>query len=165
MAPSDGAYGEIEMTVTAGDYEPGALLLTMDNNATAITKGKLLKADTTNGGVVLTTADASEEGPWYVAAETVTSTGQNVACVAGGTVWVTADGAIKVGNLVQAASATAGEVIAYVETAASDADSALQHKRVVGRYLGHENEIARRAVATDAADGDIIAILMGGNSQ
>jgi len=152
-----------------GNYEPdGANLVTMDNNATAITKGKLLKADTTNGGVVITAASASEKGPFFVAIESVTSTSQNVTCAAKGTkVFVKAGGAIKVGEWVQADSAVAGQVIEFAASAnattptAAEVDKARDEaKRIVGQYLGHSGELAVRAVATDAVNNDVICVLL-----
>lgn len=153
---------------SAGDYLPGATVVSAKNsNAPAVTKGKVMKWDTSNDGYVTTSAAANELGPFAVCAVAAASGDINVTVVTAGRVFVTADGTIEPGDLVESSASTAGEVITYAETsiAATPTQANVQGamrewRTVIGRYIGHVDEIANNTAKTDAADGDIICIAL-----
>lgn len=89
---------------------------------------------------------------------------------AGAEVYVTADGAIKPNAAVMVSGSTAGEVVTYATTAIAttpaqaDVEAARdEYTKIVGIYLGHEGEGGSEGKpVTDAADGDVICIRLGG---
>src|SRR5574341_1257495 len=106
------------MALAAGDYFPNATLEYAKNSgAAAVTKGVLMKWDPTGDGYIITTADADETGPFAVCVKAAVSGDTRVLVATKGYVAVTADGIIEPNDLVQAASATAGQVIAWAANA------------------------------------------------
>lgn len=164
--------------MTLGSVWPGG-------NMTVLSVGKAINAAIALGGVCvpdtgtspdsykIAPASAGNLGPFVVCVNKAAATTDPsfAAAFPGTIVAVKADGAIEVGKEVQCSSSTAGEVVVF---AASDVTSsptettieaALNDRlRVVGRYLGHENEITGKVPATAAADGDVILIKLGGIS-
>lgn len=142
--------------------------------ATTITKGQVVEPDVGGDYVPGLTAQTAET-EHYVALETVdNSTGADgdlfvPVAVPGHYVTVIADGAIRPGSDVVASGTTVGQVIAYVE---------LDHTpdQIIGKYFGKEGGTIAKAGTTpflesytdgadftpvDAADGDVIEILLG----
>lgn len=88
---------------------------------------------------------------------------------------VKAQGAIDVGAEVQNSATVAGSVMAWVATTQTasyvqaDVIAGINDmRRIVGRYIGHENEMVGASAtspgpASAAADGDNIVIRLGGN--
>ena len=128
-------------------------------NVCRVTTGKWNKAATTD----LT-------GPWAVATKAAATAATTVQLVKRAIVYVIAEGAITANTLVQPSATTAGAVMAYTgsplnsttPTGTQVVTAAVDFQRVVGIYLGHENEGDGTTIATDAADGDTIRILMTG---
>lgn len=139
--------------------------------STTITKGNVVIRDAGGDLIVQTTTPA--DGPHFVALETVdNSSGADNAlqcpiAVQGHYVTVIADGAITPGSYVQGATSTAGQVIVWAGTNTDE---------IVGTYYGKEGgTIATDSSTpyaetftdgadfnpTDAADGDVIEILIG----
>lgn len=135
-----------------------------------ITKGNVVIPDA--GGDLIVQTTTPVQGPHYVALETVDNTGgadndlQCPVAVAGHYVTVIADAAITPGAYVQGATSTAGQVI-------TDAGGAEGLR--VGIYFGKEGGTIAKGgstpfletlsddadfVAVDAADGDVIEILV-----
>lgn len=93
--------------------------------------------------------------------------------ITGGEIYVTADGAIKPNQRVMISGATAGQVVAFAVAAAgaspteAEVESAGEaFNKVVGIYLGHEGEGSGLTnEATDAADGQVIRILLNGKGE
>lgn len=82
-----------------------------------------------------------------------------------------AQGAIQVGAEVQNSATVSGAVMAYVPTTQTgsyvQADVTAgtnDFHRVVGRYIAHENEMTGALPGTDAADTDLVVIVLGGVS-
>jgi hypothetical protein len=153
----------------AGDYEPqGAIVINSSQTAAIQTKGNVCVLS--SGDWVKATAAAGHTGPFAVATKTSTAADTTNQYIVRGIVYVLAEGAITVNNLVQCSATTAGSVMAYAaSTIASTTPTGTQviagaadFSRVVGIYLGHENEGDGFTVPTDAADGDTIRILLGG---
>jgi hypothetical protein len=88
----------------------------------------------------------------------------------GTTVVMKAQGAIQVGAEVQNSATVSGAVMAFAGSAVATPTAAevlavqADRLRVVGRYLGHENEMTGGAPATDAADTDLVVIRLGGGA-
>lgn len=152
--------------VEAGDYLTGAKLeYAKNSNAPAVSKGVVMKWDTTNDGFVKTSAAADELGPFAVCAAAAASGDTKVLVVTSGRVFVTADGTIEPGDLVESSSSTAGQVVTYAESSIAatptqaNVQAAMREWRtVIGRYIGHVDELNGSTAPTDAADGDIICI-------
>jgi hypothetical protein len=151
------------------------IVLTVGKDAVnAIPKGSVCIVDTstTPFSYKLAPASAGNKGPFVVCVnkDALAADTAFAAAFPGTLVAVKAQGAIPVGSEVQASATAAGSVAAFVastvgatfaqaEVQAAQAD----RLRVVGRYIGHENEMAGNAPATPAADGDSIVIRIGGN--
>jgi hypothetical protein len=153
----------------AGDYEPQGAVTFQSSKGTsaAIVKGNVCIVTTGKWNAALTT---DKVGPFAVAtkaAATAATTGQFVKRAI---VYVKAEGNITVNTLVQLSATTAGAVMAFtastlnttVPTGTQINDAALDFRRVVGIYLGHENEGDGATIPTDAVDTDTIRILMTG---
>lgn len=146
------------MPVTAnflGSPEPGqgsVIQQVSKGTSAGITKGDLL---TVSSGKWITAPAAATAGPYAVALETKVAADITIKVLLKGIVYVTADGAITVHSPVKNATGTAGQVIAAVVPTDS-------YSHIVGIYLGHENEGDGKTIATDAADGDVIRVLVGG---
>jgi hypothetical protein len=128
--------------------------------ADTFAKGNLLYFDRTTDTWKVTPASAVS-GDFAVALEAATaaSAAKKVRIQTGGRVTVIADGAIKGGNRVTNATATAGQVINY--DPAGDATDIVD--KSVGWYSGKEQGSDRDGVAIpDAADGDVIIITLAG---
>lgn len=158
------------MVAVLGSYEPqGAVTFQSSKGTSAgITKGELCNISA--GKWVKTPAAAAVAGPFAVCTKTATAAATTVQLVKKGIVHLTADGTITVNALVQPATATAGQVIAYtassvtstVPTGTETTAAAADFSRVVGIYLGHEGEGDGNTIPTNAADGDVIRVLMTG---
>ncbi len=152
-----------------GDYEPqGAVLLQaskgtsaaiVKGNVCAVTTGKWNKAATTD-----------TTGPFAVATKAAATADTTCQLIFRGIVYVKAEGAITVNALVQPSTTTAGAVMAYTASSVNSTTptgtqviaGASDFKRVVGIYLGHENEGDGATIPTDAVDTDDIRILLAG---
>ena len=150
-----------------GDYEPqGAVLLQMSQTAAIQTKGNVCVLS--SGDWVKATAAAGHTGPFAVATKTSTASDTINQYIVKGIVYVKAEGAITIHNLVCCSSSTAGAVAAYTASTINSTTptgtqviaGAADFQRVVGIYLGHENEGDGFTVGTDAVDGDTIRILL-----
>lgn len=166
------------MTVVAGDpgnTEALKYIVTgtkATGGSSAIAVGKVVKLTESTG--VWSSAATSSKGPFGVCANVYPVNGDSDAIINvanGGEWYVTADGAIKPYTRVVVSASTAGEVIAFsstsIDTTPAQADVVAardEFSRIVGIYLGHEGEGKGGTVPTDAADGDIIRILLGGGS-
>ena len=161
--------------MTLGSLQPGNQKVWSVGKAinAAISVGAVCVPDTgTNpDSYKIAPASAGNTGPFVVCVNKAAATTDPsfAAAFPGSVVTVKADGAIEPGMEVQCSSATAGEVVVF---AASDVTSSptettietalKDRQRVVGRYLGHENELTGKVPATAAADGDLIVINLGG---
>jgi hypothetical protein len=150
-----------------GDYEPqGAVVLNMSQTAVIQTKGDVCVLS--SGDWVKATAAAGHVGPFAVATKTSTAADTTNQYIVKGIVYVKAEGAITIHNLVACSASTAGAVAAYsastinstTPTGTQVIAGAADFQRVVGIYLGHENEGDGFTVGTDAADADVIRILL-----
>jgi hypothetical protein len=135
-----------------GSAEPhqGKVDQQVSKTAAAIVKGDLL---TLSSGKWQTAPAAATDGPFAVALESKAATDPTIHVLLKGIVYVTADGVIVPNTYIKNATATAGQVI---QGSAADA-----YSKIVGIYLGHENEGDGKNEATDAADGDVIRIFRG----
>src|SRR6185436_2740370 len=85
-----------------------------------------------------------------------------------GIVYVKGGGDITVNALVATSGTTAGAVAAYTSSAQNtttptgtqNITAAADYERVIGIYLGHENEGDGQTIPTDAVDTDDIRIFM-----
>jgi hypothetical protein len=140
--------------------------------ATTLTKGEVCVLDGASGDLITQTTTPAD-GPHFVALETVVNSGsaddlQCPVAAKGHYVTVIADGVIEVGENVQAATSTAGQVIVW---------SGSESDEIVGVYTGKEGGSVAKAGTTpyaetftdsadfkpvECADGDVIEILLGG---
>jgi len=167
------------MTVVAGDAgntESLKYIVTgtkATGGSSAIAVGKVVKLTEATG--VWSAAATSSKGPFGVCANVYPVNGDSDAiinvAVGGGEWYVTADGAIKPYARVMISGSTAGEVVTWasatIDTTPAQADVVAardEFSKVVGIYLGHEGEGKGGTVPTDAADGEIIRILLGGGA-
>jgi len=150
-----------------GDYEPqGAVLIQTSQTSAIITKGNVCVLS--SGEYVKATAAAGHVSPFAVATKTSTASDAINQFIMKGIVYVKAEGAITKNNLVQCSATTAGAVMAYTASAINSTTptgtqtiaGAVDFQRVVGIYLGHENECDGATEPTDAADADTIRILL-----
>jgi len=133
-----------------------------------LTRGDLLVPDTSTApdSWKISPASAAVLGPFAVCHATTTSAATLVSVAKGGTQCLTADGTIEIGKYVQAASATAGQVIAFaatdvtatpveagIESAAGDA------LRIVGTCEGFADNY-NTGTPTAPVDGDLVAVKM-----
>src|SRR5688572_16690195 len=139
------------MVAVAGSFElQGAITITAEKGTSAgITKGDVCSLSSNKW----ITASTSASGPFAVAIETTATATTTQDLITGGIVYVTADGTINPNASVVVSASTAGHVQASATPFAAG---------VIGRYLGHENEPSGTTVPTQAVDGDIIRILLGG---
>ena len=153
----------------AGDYEPqGAVVLNMSQTAAIQTKGNVCVVS--SGDWVKATAAAGHTAPFAVATKTSTATDTTNQYIVKGIVYVKAEGAITIHSLVQCSASTAGAVAAYAASTINSTTptgtqviaGATDFSRVVGIYLGHENEGDGATIPTDAVDGDTGRILLAG---
>jgi len=144
--------------MTLGSVQPGhqTVLSVAKDAVNPINAGDVCIRDTgiTPNGYKKATAAAGVTGPFVVcvnknaaAADTAFS-----AAFPGTFVTVKAQGVIAPGSPVYASASAAGQV-----AAAGTGD-------IVGRYLGHENELTGKIPGTSAADGDLIVIRIGGTN-
>lgn len=153
------------MTLAAGDYLPGAIIKYVKNGgASAVTKGVVMRQDTSNDGYSVESADASILGPFVVCVEAAASSATQVLVAMHGTVAVTADGTIEPYDVVQMSASTDGQVIAYAEstitatpTQADVQEAMREDARKVGTYVGKEGT-GDGVIVADAADGDVILV-------
>jgi hypothetical protein len=128
--------------------------------ADTFVKGNLVYFDKATDTWKVTPASAVS-GDFGVAmdAAAAASAAKKVRIQTGGRVTVVADGAIKFGNRVTNATATAGQVINYDPV--GDATDIVD--KAVGWYSGKETGSDRdSATVADAADGDVIIITLRG---
>lgn len=134
-----------------------------------IAKGDVLFNDTASSKKwkVCGTSGA-EKGPYAVATKAAANGDTRVeAVVSGAIVTVTADGAIPQGGFVKPSTSTAGQVIAWTAPAGSVVTSAVTSFSDlflrVGVYIKQANSVPMGdgvTAVTDAADGDLIEILL-----
>ena len=163
--------------MTLGSVQPGmGRVLTVKKNATdAIAAGSVCVIDTalTADGWKIAPASAGNKGPFVVAVnkDAAATDAKFAAAFPGTAVTVTADGAIEPGAEVQCSSSTAGQIVVFAgsSVASTPTQADVQNVqgdrlRVVGRYLGHEDELTGGSPATAAADGESdCVIVIGGN--
>jgi len=163
------------MVLNLGDWEYGSekYLRSVKKNTgggTAIARGKVVRRNDTNDryDIAATTATAGEFG---VCTHTnLDGDAEFGAMIGGGTVVVTADGAIDPYADVMPSGATAGEVIAYVKStiggtyAQAEVQAARdEHDLIIGKYIGKEGEGdggLTGSALTAAQDGDKIKIAL-----
>ncbi len=154
----------------AGDYEPqGAIVIQASKGTSAaIVKGNVCTV--TTGKINKAAATANLVGPFIVATKAAATADTTFQGIIQGIVYVKAEGAITVNGLVATSGTTAGAVAAYTAssqntttpTGTQNITAAADFQRVVGIYLGHENEGDGNTIPTDAADADTIRILLAG---
>lgn len=152
-----------------GDYEsaPGQYIVYTEPKAAAIiTKGDVCSRDGSGDWIEASSGDV---GPFGVAVKSKAAADPDLPILTEGTVIVRADGAIKRGAYVIPSTSTDGEVVEYAASSAggtpsqSDVNAAGSNwNTVVGRYIGKPGEVGPGELATDAADGDLILIRLGG---
>lgn len=168
--------------MTLGSVQPGAQVITVGKDGTnAIAVGSVCVPDTatTPDSYKIAPASAGNKGPFVVCVNKAAAAADRAfaAALPGSLVTVTADGAIEAGMEVQCSSSTAGQVVAFVAatiaatpTQANVQDAQADRLRVVGRYMGKENELTGKVPgqayggSSAAADGDLIIIRLGGVS-
>ena len=151
----------------AGDYEPqGAIVLQVSKGTSAaIVKGNLLTVTTGKWNKAATT---DTTGPFCVATKAAAATDTTCQAIFQGIVMMKAEGNITVNALVQPSTTTAGAVMAYAASSINSTTptgtqtiaGASDFKRVVGIYLGHDNENDGSTIPTDAVDTDDIRVLL-----
>ena len=147
---------------TPGDYLIGALLLTeKKGTSAAVAKGDVLTVQSNAWNSAIT---GQVKGPFMVAAFAQATADGFVTGIAHGIAYVTAQGAIQPGALVMAGTSVFTSVSQYVATnpggttTGDIANAGSEWLRVIGRYIGHENEGGTGSVPTAAADTDVIRI-------
>jgi len=153
---------------TAGDYEPQGAILIQSSKGTsaAIVKGNVCTI--TSGKYNKAAATANLVRPFLVATKAAATADTTVQGIIHGIVYVKAEGAITVNALVATSGTTAGAVAAYTASAQNtttptgtqNITAAADFQRVIGIYLGHENEGDGQTIPTDAVDTDDIRIFM-----
>jgi hypothetical protein len=154
----------------AGDYEPqGAVVLQFSKGTSAaIVKGNVCTV--TTGKYNKAAATANLVGPFVVATKAAATADTTFQGIIQGIVYVKGEGAITVNAPVATSGTTAGAVAAYTASAQNtttptgtqNITAAADFQRVVGIYLGHENEGDGQTIPTDAADGDTVRIFLVG---
>ena len=152
----------------AGDYEPQGAVLIQSSKGTsaAIVKGNVCTI--TSGKFNKAAATANLVGPFLVATKAAATSDTTVQGIIKGIVYVKAEGNITANALVATSGTTAGAVAAYTAstqntttpTGTQNINAAADFQRVVGIYLGHENEGDGQTIPTDAVDTDDIRILL-----
>ena len=151
-----------------GDFEGNEYLIMKENkNNAAVAKGDVLDLDSNGDWRECPTSGYS--APYSVATKDRLAADTYALVFTKGIICVKADGAIKSGKYVMPSGSTAGEVVEYVAATIgatpgqSDVQAARDDwKRVVGRYIGKPGENGIGELPTDAADGDLILIYIGG---
>lgn len=153
------------MTLSAGDYFPGATIMYQEAGSTvAIAKGALLKWDTSGDGWITCSADTLEYGPFAVCVEAMSTGGTQVKVCTRGLVAATCSGALEPNDLLLPSSSTAGRVMVYAAQGISGATSNViitaqsEFRRVVGRYISDNEDLGDGTIAVDAAAGDVVII-------
>ena len=152
-----------------GDYEPQGAVTFQSSKGTsaAIVKGNLCSVTTGKWNKAATT---DLVGPWAVATKAAATADTTVQLVKNAIVYLKAEGNITVNALVQPSATTAGSVMAYTGSSLNSTTptgtqintAAVDFQRVVGIYLGHENEGDGVTIPTDAVTTDTIRVLMMG---
>lgn len=133
-----------------------------------ITRGLVTKVDpsTNPDSYVTTSAAANQLGPFAIPVETVGTGKTKFSTRYNDVFYLRADGVIEPGSKVQAATATAGEVIAFAETTLGAAYSQAEQqneqddpKRVIGTCLGTA-ETWNTGSPLASADGDLVAVFV-----
>ena len=155
-----------------GDYELQGAVVAQSSKGTsaAIVKGNVCSI--TSGKWNKAAASAGLAGPFAVATKAAASAATTCQLIFKGIVMVKAEGNITVNALVQPSATTAGAVSAYTaSTIYSTTPTGTQviagsadFTRVVGIYLGHDNEGDGSTIPTDAVDTDDIRILLIGGA-
>lgn len=147
---------------TPGDYLIGAMLVTEPKGTgTAIAKGDLLTVQANKWNSAIT---GQVKGPFMIAAFAQAAGDNFVTGIIHGIAYVTAQGAIQPGALVMAGTSVFTSVSQYVATNPAGtttgdiATAGSEWLRVIGRYIGHENEGGTGSVPTAAADTETIRI-------
>ena|SRR5687768_7044216 len=146
------------------------------SGGSAILPGKVVKLTESTGVGALAPTTAGLTGPFGVVprlAPVNVDSDDTFQVITGGEIYVTADGAIKPNQRVMPSTSTAGEVVAYVAPAASASPTQAEvntaaeaQQKIVGIYLGHVDEGSGLTnEATDAADGQVIRILLGNKGE
>lgn len=145
--------------MTLGSVQPGAEVWTVGKDGTnAIPLGAVCVPDTatTPDSYKLAPAADGQTGPYVVCVNRAAAAADTAfsAAFPGSFVTVKGQGVIEVGKPVYTSATVAGSISATVGTNA-----------VVGRYIGHENEITGKVPATAAADGETnLVIRLGGTA-
>lgn len=160
----------------AGQYAglPGSFSIRL-NKATGITvtRGVLCKKDTSTDpdSWVTTSAAADQYGPFAVPIETVGTGKLKFSARFNDVVYLTCDGVIEPGSAVQAATATAGQVITFTDatiavtpTQTDVTEVMNERKRQVGICLGTAETWNTGAPAA-SADGDLVAVFVPGGGS
>lgn len=140
------------------------------NKATGITvtRGVLCKRDTSTDpdSWVTTSAAADQYGPFAVPVETVTTGKTKFSTRYNDVFYLTADGDIEPGSPVQAATATAGQVIAFTDatiavtpTQTDVTEVMNERKRIVGIALGSA-DTWNTGSPVKATDGGLVAVFV-----
>lgn len=156
---------------TAGQFVglPGSFPVRL-NKATGITvtRGLVCKRDvsTDPDSWVTTSAAADQQGPFAIPVETVGTGKLKFSTRYNDVFYLTADGDIEPGSPVQAATATAGQVIAFAdsEVTTTPTQSGVQavqadRKRVVGICLGSA-DTWNTGAPVKAVDGGLAAVFV-----
>lgn len=134
-----------------GNYEPqGAVVIWGKKTGSAIAKGDVCDL---SSGSWQTAPTTSTSGPYAVCVKAAAAADAKVQLLINGIAYVTADGTIVPFAPVARSGATAGQVIS---------SATLSSGATIGVYLRHENEGDGTTTETNAADGDVIAVKIGG---
>jgi len=150
------------MPVLAGDYLPGAVLITgPKGTAAAIAQGDVVMCDTTNHVWVSVPAAAAQIGPFGVAAKAAATTDTTVSVVIEGRAYVTADGVIHPVHYVMNSASTIGRVIEWASDVSALGTAGVNSLKVIGQYEGHETEGDQKTLPTNTAATDVVRIALG----
>jgi|SRR5215831_1879877 len=150
------------MVVVAGDYLPGATIITgPKGGAAAIAKGDIVNLDSTNHVWVSVPAVAAQIGPFGVAAAAAATADTTVSVIVEGRAYVTADGVIRPVHYVMNSASTVGRAIEWVSDVSAAGPAGVNSLKVIGQYEGHENEGTQKTVPTNTAATDVVRITLG----
>lgn len=153
------------MVLAAGDYYTDATVEYVKAGTTvAISKGALLKHDTSNGGYVACSAGTAEFGPFAVCVEAMATGGTQVKVVTKGKVAVTCSGAPKPSVALVASSSTAGRVMAYAARTINVTTASTEWRRKAGRMVSDDEALGDGSLPVAASAGDVIIMELGGGA-
>ena len=146
----------------------GAITYRGKKTTGVITRGNLLVPDTGTSpdSWKQSPAQGVNYGPFAMCMQTTLSADTEVSVVQGGIVAMVADGTIEIGKQCMAATATAGQVIAWTATSvtttptgAEVTSASYDNQKVVGICLGFADNY-NTTTPTAPVDGDLVAVML-----